>query len=206
VNIAGPPGLGKKKENSVADLISSYSSKLQLPVEVIGADLLGQQFFESTETLTIYRDGVSVRLSNSLAPDSEVILRNPETGEEAIAFVVGQTREDEDGHIYGLGYLHPPADPWHMQLSAEGATKIVPLECASCHSVCTLSLSSIELEVLEATGQLTYSCKRCKSSSRWGAPKGGERTKRAVTPRNKLKSLNGFLPLWKSGAGTGGRR
>lgn len=72
------------------DFVVTPPAKLQLPVEVIGADLYGQQFFERTRTLTIHQDGVSILLANTLALDSEVILRNPETNEEAIAFVVGQ--------------------------------------------------------------------------------------------------------------------
>ena len=147
--------------------VETPSAKLQLPVEVIGADLYGQQFFERTRTLTIHRDGVSILLANTLAPDSEVILRNPETDEEAITFVVGQAREDNTGHVYGLAYLNPPADPWHMQFPAAQTARMVQLECKSCHYVCTLALSSIEVEIFEATRELTHTCKNCNSSRTW---------------------------------------
>ena len=85
----------------MADPIAITPAKLQLPVEVIGSDLYGQQFFESTRTVTIHRHGVSLLLENKVGPDSELILRNPETNEEAIAFVVGQAREDNTAMFTG---------------------------------------------------------------------------------------------------------
>jgi hypothetical protein len=154
-------------ENSLANPIATPPVKSQLPVEVIGADLYGQQFFEDTRTLTIHRRGVSILLANKLAPDSEVILRNPENNEEATAFVVGQTSEDRAGHVYGMAFLDPSANPWHIQFPAAEAARMVQLECSSCHSVCTLSLSDIELENFEATRELTRSCTTCNSSKAW---------------------------------------
>lgn len=147
--------------------VEASPANLQLPVEVIGADLYGQQFFERTRTLTIHRDGASILLANTLAPDSEVILRNPETDEEATAFVVGLIREDHAGHVYGLAYLNPRADPWRMHFRDAQAARMVRLECTSCHSVRTLALSSIEVEILEATRELTQACKKCNLSRTW---------------------------------------
>jgi hypothetical protein len=138
-----------------------------MPVEVIGADVYGQQFFERTRTHTIHRKGVSILLENKLAPDSEVIVRNPETNEEAIAAVVGQTRTGENGLVYGLAFLDPSANPWHIEFPAGGAAKTVQLECTGCHSVCALSLSDIELELFEDTRELKRFCKNCNSALPW---------------------------------------
>jgi PilZ domain len=155
------------KESSVANPISTPPAKLDLPVEVIGADVYGRQFLESTRTVTIHRHGVSILLACKLAPDSEVIVRNPETNEEAIATVVGQTPADGAGHVYGLAFLDPSADLWHIQFLASGPARIVHLECRGCHSVCTLSLSDIDLEVFGATRELIRSCKNCNTSGIW---------------------------------------
>ncbi len=168
----------------MANPVETPPAKLQLPVEVIGADLYGQQFFEPTRTLTIHRDGVSILLENTLAPDSEVILRNPETNEETVAYVVGQIREDNTGHIYGLAYLNPPADPWHMQFPAAQTARMVQMECKTCHCVCTLALSSIEVEIFEATRELTHTCKNCNSSRIWGE------TRREAVVKEPGKSLS----------------
>jgi PilZ domain len=162
------PSLGqKKRENSVTNLIPTVPGKLQLPVEVIGSDLYGQQFFELARTLTIHRNGVSLLLANKVAPDSELIVRNSNTGEEAVAFVVGQIREDDAGHVYGLAFVDPSADLWHIQFPAAEAAKLVQLECNGCHSVCTLSLSGIELEIFDARRELVHSCITCNSSGTW---------------------------------------
>ena len=140
---------------------------LQLPVEVIGADVFGQQFFERTRTLAILRNGISISLEKKMGPDSEVILRNPETGEEALAFVVGYLPEDKSGHVYGLAFLDPTVNPWHLQFPAAESQKTVHLECSGCHSVCALLLSEIELEIFRARHELTRSCVTCKSFMAW---------------------------------------
>ena len=160
------PALGQKRENPMANPIATTPAKLQFPVEVIGADHYGQQFFERTRTLTIHRNGVSIPLANTVAPDSEVILRNPENNEEAIAFIVGQTRDDT-GHVYWLAFLDPSAAPWHVQFPAVVAARMVELECSGCHSMCAHSLSDIELEILGATRELTRPCKNCDMSRIW---------------------------------------
>jgi PilZ domain-containing protein len=166
----------------VAHPASPPPTKHKLPVEVIGANLMGQQFFERTHTLTIHRDGISIHLANTLAPDSEVILHNPENNEEAIAFVVGEAREDGEGHIYGLAYLFPPADPWHLKFPAAEAPKMVQLECSHCRFVCTLCLSSIEAEMFEAAREVTHPCKSCNSSTTWREGDQNARAKKASPP------------------------
>lgn len=151
----------------MANSISTQASNLQLPVEVIGADLYGQQFFETAQTLTIHRNGVSILLANKVAPDSEVIVRNPETNAEAIAFVIGQIREDSAGHVYGLAFLDASANPWEVQFPAPEPAKKFQLECGGCRSVGTFSLSDIELEIFEARRELERTCSTCNSSRIW---------------------------------------
>jgi hypothetical protein len=173
------------KESCVANVISSPPAQHQLPVEVIGANLLGQQFFERTRTLTVHRDGISVLLANTLAPDSEVILRNPETNREAVAFVVGKTREDGSGHIYGLAYLTPPVHLWHLNFPSAEAPKMIQMECSQCHFVCTLCLSNIEWEIFEATRQLTHICKKCNISTTWRERARNANSKKAEQPHGQ---------------------
>jgi hypothetical protein len=102
-----------------------------------------------------------------VAPDSEMILRNPENNEEAIAFVVGQAREGNNGHVYGLTFVDPSANPWHLQFPTEEAARVVQLKCSGCQSVAMLSLSEIESEIFGATRELTRYCKNCSASRIW---------------------------------------
>jgi hypothetical protein len=170
--------LGEKRDNPLVDPSATSPEKLHLPVEVIGADLSGQQFFESAKTLAIHRNGVSIYLENRMGPDSEVILRNPETNEEAIAFIVGQIPEDKTGHVYGLAFLDPSANLWHIEFPTADAARMVKLECSGCHSVVSLSLSDIELEIYEAKRELTRSCGNCKSFMVWKETSGKPREKK----------------------------
>jgi len=151
----------------LANSIAAPPAKLQLPVEVIGADLYGQQFFERTQTVTIHRNGVSILLENRLGPDTEVIVRNTETNDEAIAFVVGQISQDGAGHVYGLAFIDTSANLWRLQFPAAEPQKMVQLICNGCHSVCAISLTDIELEIFEASRELTRSCDTCNSFMVW---------------------------------------
>jgi hypothetical protein len=157
----------RRKEFSLANSTATPPAKLDLPVEVIGADINGQQFLESTRTLSIHQNGVSIRLACTLAPDSEVIVRNPETNDEALAVVVGETPGEATGHVYGLAFLDPAMDLWNIQFLVSGPARIVHMECTGCHSVCTLSLSDIDLEIFGATRELIRSCRKCRSSGIW---------------------------------------
>ncbi len=174
----------------MANSVSPPAAKQQLPVEIIGANLLGQQFFERTTTVTIHRDGISVLLANTLAPDSEVILRNPETNEEAVAFVVGQAREEGPGHVYGLAYLLPPVDLWHLKLPAAESAKLVQLECGECGFVCTLCLAAIESEMFETSRQVTHLCKKCNTSTIWREPAANANTRKAGPPQEQEQPHN----------------
>jgi hypothetical protein len=66
---------------------STLTSELQ--IEVFGEDLDGRQFVEHTRTLIMTREGATIPMVCKLAPDSELIIRNPATNEEALARVVG---------------------------------------------------------------------------------------------------------------------
>ena len=140
-------------------------AKLEMAVEVIGSDVFGQQFFEDAQTLTIYPNGISIRLMTKLAPGSEVIVRNLETNVETVATVLARIRSNaggQDGQVYGLAFVQPASNLWHIPVPA-GPWKTVALECGTCHSVFTVSVSGIELEVFEAARELTRACEKCKS-------------------------------------------
>ena len=88
-------------------------------IEVVGSDLDGQQYMERTHTLSITRDGATILLANKLAPESELLVRNLQTDEEAIVRVVGHIREDASGHMYGVALLDPSVDLWHVQFPCD---------------------------------------------------------------------------------------
>ncbi len=167
----------------MANSIPTTSAKLQLRVEVIGADLFGMQFFEPAQTLTVYRSGLTVLLENDLAPDSEVVVRNQENNKEAVVRVLGQIRKEKTGHVYGLAFLDPAADPWHLQIPDTGEERTVQLECSGCRHHSSFSLSEIDSEVLAATRALSRPCKDCNSYKKWREPRPQTAEKRSGRAR-----------------------
>jgi hypothetical protein len=155
----------------MANSVAAFPTELQLPVEIIGCDLFGQQFFETTETLTISRNEVSILLTSMLAADTEVILRNPETDEEAIACVVGQLHEEGGGHVYGLVFLDPSVNLWHIKFPAAASARMVQMACSGCRGLSTHLLSEAEIETFEAGEELTRRCAKCNSTTLWRDPK-----------------------------------
>src|ERR1700704_1520160 len=109
--------------------ILTSPAAVALQIEVVGADLDGQQYMERTQTLTITRDGATILLANKLAPESELIIRNVLTGEEAPVRVVGHIREDVSGHVYGVALMDPSVDLWGIELSSTQRENRIILEC-----------------------------------------------------------------------------
>jgi hypothetical protein len=176
-----------KGEISVAKHLLTSPAALALQVEVVGSDLSGQQFIERTQTLTITRDGATILLTNKLAPESEVIVRNVATNGEALARVVGHIKEDASGHVYGIALMDLSVNLWGMQLSAADSRRDTVLECNGCHAVRAVTLSEIEMEILESKQALTRHCGCSSSSTLWKQTAGdvsGEQQK--ISPRTNL--------------------
>lgn len=152
------------------DFVAILPTNIQLPVEVIGANLHGQQFVERTETLSISRSVVTILLKNILAPDTELIIRNPETNEEAVACIVGTPQEDGVAHIYKFIFTDSAANIWRLQFPAAEPHKLVQLECSGCHTVGSHSISEGEVELLESARQLLRPCNICNSRRAWKKP------------------------------------
>jgi hypothetical protein len=144
---------------------SSHTGKLQ--IEVFGADLDGRQFIEQTRTLTITRDGATIPLANKLAPESELIVRNPATNEEAAARVVGHIRDDAPVHVYGITFINASVNLWGVQFPEVVAQRLIVMECSRCHTVQAVSLSEIETEIVKAVHALTRRCQCSNSSTIW---------------------------------------
>jgi hypothetical protein len=140
---------------------------IELPVEVVGSDLFGQQYMERTQTLAITRDGATILLASKLGPESELIVRNLKTDQEAIAQVVGSIREDTSGHVYGVVLLDPSVDLWRVPLQRMEYASSAILECSRCQVVRSLRLSEIEMEVFKTNRALTRRCRCGVTATIW---------------------------------------
>jgi hypothetical protein len=149
-----------------ADKQSAKSLARELQVEVFGADLDGLQFIEQTRTLTITRDGATIPLANKLAPESELIVRNPVTNQEAAARVVDLALDPVRVHVYGIVFVDPSVNLWQVEFP-EVQSKSIALECGRCHNVDAVLLSEIEMKILETNQALTRHCKCSNSLTTW---------------------------------------
>jgi hypothetical protein len=144
---------------------SSLARKVQ--IEVFGTDLDGYQFIEQTRTLTITRDGATIPLANKLAPESELIVRNPKSNQEAVARVVDLVRDEVYVRVYGIAFVDPSVNLWQVELPEIRSKESMLMQCSRCHLVEDVLLSEIETEVFEAKQSLTRQCKCSDSSTIW---------------------------------------
>jgi hypothetical protein len=162
------PKFGSKDANkSMAKRLLKGSTAAVIKIEIVGSDLVGQQFIERTETLTVTRDGATILLKIKLAPESELIVRNMATNEEALARVVGHIREEASGHVYGIALVNPPADLWRVSFPPADTGEETLLECSSCHTVRAVALSEIEMEIFESERALSRHCECSSSVTLW---------------------------------------
>jgi hypothetical protein len=145
--------------------------EIQLSVEVGGTDCLGFQFFDQTRTVVIGRHGGKIALKRKLVPQQEVTIKCLATGLEAEAVVVGQVEESAGSYHYGIKFLRDEDNIWDIDFppltEAEGAIGRVPLECIGCKNREIIYLDDFELEVLEANGHISHSCKHCCDVCLW---------------------------------------
>jgi hypothetical protein len=135
-------------------------------------DCLGFQFCEQTTTLVIGRHGGKIGLERKLVPQQEVTIRCLATGREAEALIVGQIGKSTGAHYYyGIKFLGGDENIWGIEFppltESEGAAGRALLECTGCKNREVICLDDFELEVLEANGCLSLSCKRCRDVSLW---------------------------------------
>jgi hypothetical protein len=149
-----------------ADKQSAKSLTRELQIEVFGADMDGLQFIEQTRTLTITRDGATIPLSIKLSPESELIVRNPATNQEAAARVVDLALDPASVHVYGIVFIDSSVNLWQVEFP-EVQSKTIVLECSRCHHVDAVLLSEIEMNILETKQALTRHCKCSNSSTPW---------------------------------------
>jgi hypothetical protein len=143
------------------------SAAVALQIEVVGSDLGGRQFIERTQTLTVTRDGATILLTNKLAPECELMVRNLLTNDETLARVVGHIKEDASGHVYGIALVDPSVNLWRVQLGQTESDERIVLECSHCHAVRAVSLTEIEMEIFESKRALTRRCECSSSSTIW---------------------------------------
>jgi len=139
-------------------------------IRVIGNDMSGVSFAEETVTVSFNQQGARISLVHSLLPDDVVLVKNLENGVEeefrvvgALQQVFGSRRE------WGVEAVNVASDIWGVEFAPtnDSAQPKVLVECAACKTAAQSTLSSIEYEVLLATGLISRHCDRCNETTRW---------------------------------------
>jgi len=127
-------------------------------------------FAEETVTVSFNQQGARISLTHSLLTDDVVLLRNLENEVEdefrvvgAFQQVFGSRRE------WGVEALNPDSGIWGVEFvpNEDSAQPKVLIECAACKTAAQSMVSSIEYEVLLATGLISRHCDRCNETTRW---------------------------------------
>jgi hypothetical protein len=142
-----------------------------VPVELMGTDVYGQEFWEETKTTVVSRYGAAVISKRKLTPQQEMMIRRLDTNKEAEIRIVAKVADERDGYVYGVGFTNADVDFWEMQLpqppQIEKDTHSVTLVCDSCHTREVVQAGEIALGVLDEEEGVSRYCKRCQTATKW---------------------------------------
>ncbi|MGD0695399.1 MAG: PilZ domain-containing protein [Terriglobia bacterium] len=159
-------------EQPTQEVARRRSDRILSPVriQVIGNDMSGVSFAEETTTVTFNQQGARISLIHSLLLDDIILIKNLENRIEEEFRVVGAFQQVfGDRREWGVEALNPSSNIWGVEFSqpAEGLSANVLIECAACKKAAQSALSSIEYDVLLATGLISRHCDRCGEYTRW---------------------------------------
>src|SRR5579863_7116322 len=159
-------------DRSVTEVARRRTDRILAPmrIRVIGNDMSGVSFSEETITVSFNQQGARISLNHTLLLDDLILIKNLDTDIEEEFRVVGAFQQVfGDRREWGVEALNPESGIWGVEFSlpAEGLRSKVLIECAACKKAAQSALSSIEYDVLLATGLLSRHCDRCGETTRW---------------------------------------
>jgi PilZ domain-containing protein len=159
-------------DRSVTEVARRRTDRILAPmrIRVIGNDMSGVSFAEETITVSFNQQGARISLNHTLLLDDLILIKNLDTDIEEEFRVVGAFQQVfGDRREWGVEALNPESSIWGVEFSlpAEGLRSKVLIECAACKKAAQSALSSIEYDVLLATGLISRHCDRCGETTRW---------------------------------------
>jgi hypothetical protein len=139
-------------------------------IRVIGNDISGVSFAEETVTVSFNQQGARISLVHALLPDDIILVTNLENSIEEEFRVVGAFQQVFGSRReWGVEAVNPDSGIWGMEFVPDrtGIQPRILIECAACKTAAQTTLSSIEYEVLLATGLISRHCDRCSETTRW---------------------------------------
>lgn len=139
-------------------------------IRVIGNDISGISFSEETVTVSFNQHGARISLTHPLLPDDILLIRNLANNIEEEFRVVGAFQQVfGNRREWGVEAINSESEIWGIEFArpSEGIQPKVLIECAACRKATQSPLSSIEYDVLLATGLISRHCDRCNETTRW---------------------------------------
>ncbi len=161
-----------KTPESGGEVSRRRSDRILTPIRirVIGNDMNGVSFSEDTVTISVNQQGARISLTHALLPDDTILLLNKQNNKEEEFRVVGAFQQViGDRREWGVEAINPEANIWGIEFTqpSEGLAPKAIIECAACRKVVESPMSSIEYDVLLATGLISRHCERCNETTRW---------------------------------------
>ncbi len=161
-----------------------------IPIRVIGNDASGVSFSEETVTVSFNQQGARISLTHSLLPDDVVLIKNLENDAEEEFRIVGPFQQVSGSRReWGVEAISHESGIWGVAF-APNDDSVQPrmlIECAACKTAAQSTVSSIEYEVLLATGLISRHCERCNETTRW-KPSSQVVTPEMLVPSKKADS------------------
>ncbi len=144
---------------------------LSVPISLSSFATSDREFKELGRTLSVSRYGAAIILRKKLSPVQEIKIRSIESGKEAVAQVVGQIGQQQDGFVYGVAFVDHNANPWSIEFppltDEDTAVSRLLLECGTCRSREVVHADEHQTEVFQASQSLSRPCKQCDSWTVW---------------------------------------
>jgi hypothetical protein len=172
-------------------------------IQVIGNDASGVSFAEETVTVSFNQQGARISLTHSLLPEDIVLVKNLANGIEEEFRVVGAFQQVfGNRREWGVEAIDTKSIIWGVEFApnVDSAQPKAVVECAACKTAAQIVLSSIEYDILLATGLISRHCERCNETTRWkpsdqavtsemlvGPAKAGSKGKQEVRRTRRLK-------------------
>jgi hypothetical protein len=168
-----------------------------IPILLIGSDLNGKVFSESTTTVLLSLHGAGILSRHKLSPEQELVLRWPERNKEAEIRVVGQVGEQSGKHTYGVAFFDPHLNFWEIDFppisEVERQLGLISLRCSSCDALEKVDDSSFEADICATNEGVLRYCKRCGAATLW-KPASGALTRQPVAGAAPQQTVPAAIP------------
>ncbi|MGO8792966.1 MAG: PilZ domain-containing protein [Terriglobia bacterium] len=136
-------------------------------------------------TVSFNQQGARISLTHALLPDDVVLIKNLENEVEEEFRVVGAFQHVSGSRgEWGVEAVNLESEIWGLAFAThdDSAQPRMLIECAACKTAAQSIVSSIEYEVLLATGLISRHCERCNETTRW------KPSSQVVTPEIRARS------------------